>query len=162
MIYGVNFIDSQVYVKNERNLHFSMFKVASLGISGRNNCQKNAYRFLDIPISEIYLCIPSNENLNPCANNGCTTSGSATSYRFGGLSLSTFGNALLDGTTDNSNWFYALGTNYHYGVGIPSWPDGPDSGSSRFAQLYVCVGTTEECPPGITPQTITVQGSQRK
>ena len=32
MIYGVNFINSQVSVKNERNLHFSMFMVASLHI----------------------------------------------------------------------------------------------------------------------------------
>ena len=91
------------------------------------------------------LSVSNARDINPCKNNGCTTSGSATTYRFAGLSLSTMPIALLDGTTDNNHWYYAVGTSSRWGVNIPAWPP---SGSATLTQLYVCVGTAADCPPG--------------
>merc|ERR1712048_339406 len=50
----------------------------------------------------------TDQNLNVCANNGCTTTGNARTTDFHGLSISSNPNALLDGM-EGGSWFYAVG-----------------------------------------------------
>ena len=57
-----------------------------------------------------------------------------TSNHWEGLARSSSGNTLLDGSPNNNNWYYAIGSNTAHSGGIP----GPGDNDAAVTELWAC------------------------
>jgi hypothetical protein len=57
----------------------------------------------------------------------------SSNNHWGGIELDSSNNTFLDGSVHHSNWWYSIGSNRIYGVGIP----GPSSKVVRIVELFL-------------------------